>query len=86
MLGEENQGFYHIMTNFQGERLIAAIMATSGMELLMEEAMRYGMEREAFGRPLLKFQVWRHKFVEHMAAIEAAKRHWPEVSRTGNCS
>src|SRR3954468_994713 len=27
LLGEENAGFYHVMTNFQGERLIAAIMA-----------------------------------------------------------
>ena len=24
LLGEENDGFYHIMTNFQGERLVAA--------------------------------------------------------------
>ena len=24
LLGEENEGFYHIMTNFQGERLVAA--------------------------------------------------------------
>src|SRR6478735_8259716 len=32
VLGQENEGFYHIMTNFQGERLIAAILATSGMD------------------------------------------------------
>ena len=25
LLGEENDGFYYIMTNFQGERLIAAV-------------------------------------------------------------
>src|SRR5690242_3630448 len=25
LLGEENEGFYHIMTNFQGERLVAAL-------------------------------------------------------------
>ncbi len=74
VLGEENAGFYHIMMNFQGERLIAAIMASAGMERMVEDAMRYGTEREAFSRPLMKFQVWRHKFVEHLAAIEAAKR------------
>ena len=27
LLGEENEGFYHIMTNFQGERLVASIGA-----------------------------------------------------------
>src|SRR5260370_23506360 len=25
-------------------------------------------------RPIIKFQVWRHRFVEHLASIEAAKR------------
>ena len=73
LLGEENQGFYHIMTNFQGERLVAAIGAVSGMEHLVADALAYGNERGAFGKPLVKFQVWKHKFVEHLTAIEAAK-------------
>ena len=74
VLGEENEGFYSIMTNFQGERLVGAISAVAGMERMVEESIRYGNEREAFGRPLMKFQVWRHKFVEHLTGIEAAKR------------
>ncbi|QQR47208.1 acyl-CoA dehydrogenase family protein [Myxococcus xanthus] len=74
VLGEENEGFYHIMTNFQGERLVGAITTVAAMERMVEDSIRYGNEREAFGRPLMKFQVWRHKFVEHLTAIEAAKR------------
>ncbi len=74
VLGEENEGFYHIMTNFQGERLVGAISATAGMEKMVADSIAYGNEREAFGRPLIKFQVWRHKFVEHLTAIEASKR------------
>ncbi len=74
LLGEENQGFYHIMTNFQGERLIAAVSCVSGMELAVREAIAYGMERKSFGKPLMKYQVWKHKFVEHLTAIEAARR------------
>jgi len=74
VLGQENQGFYHIMTNFQGERLVSAICAVSAMERMIEDAIEYGRERKAFGKPLLGFQVWRHKLVEHMASIEAAKR------------
>src|SRR5207248_587872 len=73
LLGEENEGFYHVMTNFQGERLVAAIGAVSGMQLLVEDALRYGNERSAFGKPLAKFQVWRHRLVEHLTAIEAAR-------------
>jgi len=74
LLGEENQGFLHIMTNFQGERMVAASSCVAGMQLAIEDAIAYGNEREAFGRPIAKFQVWRHKLVEHLTAIEAARR------------
>ncbi len=74
LLGKENEGFYHIMTNFQGERLVAAIGCVEGMEHMVQDAIVYGQEREAFGRPIIKFQVWRHKFVEHLTAIEAGRR------------
>jgi citronellyl-CoA dehydrogenase len=74
VLGEENEGFYSIMTNFQGERLTAAITTVSAMEQMVNDAIRYGHEREAFGKPLIKFQVWRHKFAEYQSQIEAAKR------------
>lgn len=74
ILGGENQGFFHIMTNFQGERLVAAIGATAGMQLAVQDAIKYANEREAFGRPLTKFQVWRHKLVDHITSIEASRR------------
>lgn len=74
VLGEEGQGFYYIMMNFQGERLVAAVQSVAAMERMIEQALEYGTQREAFGRPLLKYQVWRHKLVEHMTAIEAARR------------
>ncbi len=74
LLGEENHGFYYIMRNFQGERLVAAILAVAGMQEIVDEALRYGQERKAFGRPIGSFQVWKHKFVEHLTAIEAARR------------
>src|SRR5947207_3111341 len=73
LLGEEDAGFYHIMTNFQGERLVASIGAVAGMQQMVEDAIRYGNERGAFGKPLVKFQVWRHKLVEHLTSIEAAR-------------
>lgn len=73
LLGDENAGFYHIMTNFQGERLVAAVGAVASMFLMIEDAIRYGNEREAFGRPIAKFQVWRHRFAEYLSQVEAAK-------------
>lgn len=73
LLGEEDQGFAHVMVNFQGERLVAAILAVAGMQQMVEDTLRYAGERKAFGRPLASFQVWRHRLAEHLTAIEAAR-------------
>jgi citronellyl-CoA dehydrogenase len=61
------------MHNFQGERLAAAILALAGMEKSVRSALEYGGERTAFGNPIRKFQVWRHKFAEHLTNIEAGR-------------
>ncbi len=73
LLGSLNGGFLHIMQNFQGERLCGALMGVGAMEMALEDALRYGTEREAFGRPIGKFQVWRHKFAEHFTSVQASK-------------
>src|SRR4029453_9489950 len=74
LLGEENRGFYYIMENFQGERLGAALMAVAHMEILLEDAMNYGLNRQLFVRPIAKMQVWRHKLAERMTQTAAAKQ------------
>ncbi len=73
LLGEENQGFGHIMTGFQGERLVAAITAVAGAQLVLDDAVCYGQERKAFGRPIGTFQAWRHRFADHLSRLEAAR-------------
>jgi len=73
LLGEENQGFMHVVMNFQGERLVAAIQAVAAMQQMVEDAIRYGEERKVFGKPVARFQVWRHRLAEHLTGIEAAR-------------
>jgi citronellyl-CoA dehydrogenase len=73
VLGELNKGFYYVMQNFQGERLAAAIGALSGAEKSLRYAMEYGAERTAFGSPIRKYQVWKHRFAEHLTNVEAGK-------------
>jgi citronellyl-CoA dehydrogenase len=73
LLGQENHGFYYIMMNFQGERLIAACSAVAGAQQCLDATLQYTQERSAFGRPILKFQVWRHTFAELATEIEAAR-------------
>jgi citronellyl-CoA dehydrogenase len=43
------------------------------MDLMVEDAIRYAGERRAFGKPLPRTQVWRHRLAEHLSRIEAAR-------------
>lgn len=73
LIGEEGTGFKLIMEGFEGERLVLALICCAQMRLLWQEARRYGLERQAFGRPLLGFQSWRHRLADAIATIEAAE-------------
>ncbi|MBI4259917.1 MAG: acyl-CoA dehydrogenase family protein [Actinobacteria bacterium] len=72
-LGEEGRGFVQIMANFQWERLVMALGAVVAAERTLEGAMAYARQREAFGRPVARFQVWRHRFADLATEIEAAR-------------
>jgi acyl-CoA dehydrogenase len=72
-LGGVNEGFYQIMGNFQWERVVMALAAVAGAEQTLDMGIRYANERQAFGRPVAKFQVWRHRFADMATEIEAAR-------------
>jgi len=79
-IGEENQGFYIIMENFQAERLSLAIMANMTAQLALDEALRYAREREAFGKSLTGFQVIRHKLAELATLVEISREYTYRVA------
>jgi alkylation response protein AidB-like acyl-CoA dehydrogenase len=74
VLGEIGKGFYHIMWELQGERLIGAAGCVSGAQHLFDRTLQYANERQAFGRSIGKFQVIRHKFAEMATKIETARQ------------
>ena len=73
LLGEEGKGFVYIMQNFQWERIVMALAAVAAAEKTLEMGIEYGRNRQAFGRPIAKFQVWRHKFADLETEIHAAR-------------
>src|SRR5580658_11255361 len=73
LLGDENMGFMYLMQNFQSERIIACTTAVSGADLMLQEAIQYGRDRKAFGKPIIKREYWQHKFVDLTAKVEAAR-------------
>ncbi len=74
MLGQEGRGFYHIMWELQGERLIGAAGSVAGAQRVFERTLQYAKEREAFGKAIGHFQVIRHKFAEMATKIEVARQ------------
>jgi citronellyl-CoA dehydrogenase len=74
LLGEEGKGFYHIMWELQGERLIAAAGAVAAADRLVERTLDFARERQAFGRSIGTFQGIRWKFAEMATKIEAGRQ------------
>src|SRR5947199_5598447 len=74
VLGEVGKGFYQIMWELQGERLIGAAGCVSGAQRAFDMTLRYAEERKAFGRSIGHFQVIRHKFADMATKIEAARQ------------
>jgi citronellyl-CoA dehydrogenase len=74
LLGQEGRGFVEIMWELQGERLIGAAGSVAGAWLVFERTLHYAKEREAFGRPIGRFQVNRHRFATMATELEAARQ------------
>ncbi len=71
LLGTEGQGFAQIMWELQGERIAVGIQAVAGAGQIVEDAMAYAKQREAFGRPIANFQAVKHRLVEMATDVEA---------------
>ncbi len=74
LLGVEGHGFKQIMWQLQGERLIGAIGGVAAAQLMFERALAYTREREAFGRPIARFQATRHRLVDMATDIEQVRQ------------
>jgi len=74
ILGQEGKGFYHVMWELQGERLIGAAGCVAGAQRVFDKTLEYALDRNAFGRQIGKFQAIRHKFADMAVKIEAARQ------------
>ncbi len=70
VLGVEGQGFFYIMHHFVSERLTLALGGMAAADYALEVTLKYMREREAFGRPINKFQELRHRVAQMASEIE----------------
>ncbi|QCW50148.1 acyl-CoA dehydrogenase [Nocardioides dongxiaopingii] len=73
LLGEEGTGFVNLMVNLPQERVSIAAIAVAAMEHIMELCLRYAKEREAFGKPIGKFQHNRFMLAEMATEVYIAR-------------
>jgi cyclohexanecarboxyl-CoA dehydrogenase len=73
LIGEEGQGFYLVMNAFDYSRVIIALMCIGAAEQSLDETIAYVQQREAFGRPLAKFEGVSFPIAEHATMLEAAR-------------
>eukprot|EP00996_Jenningsia_fusiforme_P001715 NODE_2580_length_1163_cov_12.624776_g2359_i0.p1 GENE.NODE_2580_length_1163_cov_12.624776_g2359_i0~~NODE_2580_length_1163_cov_12.624776_g2359_i0.p1 ORF type:complete len:290 (-),score=60.35 NODE_2580_length_1163_cov_12.624776_g2359_i0:294-1034(-) len=71
LIGPENGGFILLMNNFNHERLVLAIGACRMARVCYEQAIKYAMDRETFGKKLVQHPVIRYKLAEMVRQIEA---------------
>jgi alkylation response protein AidB-like acyl-CoA dehydrogenase len=73
LLGEEGSGFISLMTNLPQERISIAAIAVAACEHVLQLCLDYAKEREAFGRPIGKFQHNRFLLAEMATEVHIAR-------------
>ncbi|MCO5314622.1 MAG: acyl-CoA dehydrogenase family protein [Solirubrobacterales bacterium] len=73
MLGEEGSGFLQLVSRLVPERLVLAVSSMAGCEAALALTLDYVMEREAFGRPIGKFQHSRFTLAELRTEVELGR-------------
>jgi alkylation response protein AidB-like acyl-CoA dehydrogenase len=70
LLGEEGQGFIHLMENLPQERLGLAVGSIAHAQVAFEWTLEYIKEREAFERPIGSFQAIKHAMAEMRTELD----------------
>ena len=71
--GLEGQGFKHVMTGLEAERLNVAARGLGIARAAFEEAIRYAQRRTTFGKPICEHQSIQIKLADMGTKIEASR-------------
>jgi alkylation response protein AidB-like acyl-CoA dehydrogenase len=80
LIGEEGKGFYYMMESLQVERLSTAQFNVGGMQKALDVTLQYISERQAFGKPLNRIQVLRHKIADMATEVEVWRQFMHHTS------
>ncbi|CAO3699662.1 unnamed protein product [Rhizopus microsporus] len=77
LLGEENKGFYVVLSNFNHERWSMITGAVMAARVAVEECFKWAHQRKVFGKRLIDQPVIRFKLARMVSAVESTQ-HWVE--------
>jgi len=73
LVGVENEGFPQLMKTLESGRVSIAACALGQAESALDLALKYSIDRKAFGQPISAFQAIRFKLTRMATEIEAAR-------------
>ncbi|MBK5092427.1 MAG: acyl-CoA dehydrogenase family protein [Actinobacteria bacterium] len=74
LLGEENKGFMGVaLATLEWERSVMLAPAIGGMEVQLEECIKYAKGRKQFGRPISSFQAIQFKLADMKVWLETSR-------------
>ncbi len=80
LVGAEGAGFLAVMQNFNAERFSLAASAIGFAWVCYQDALAWARERRTFGKRLADHQVVRHRLVDMLTRIEAARAMLEETA------
>ncbi len=73
LIGQEGRGFHYLMNGLQLERICFLPCTVVAIDTAILKSLQYMSEREAFGQPINRFQVLRHRIAQLAAENEALR-------------
>jgi alkylation response protein AidB-like acyl-CoA dehydrogenase len=75
LLGEENRGFIHLVSELPQERLSISISAQAAAQRAFDEAVKFTKDRTAFGQRVIEFQNTRFRLAGMVAKLQVGWAH-----------
>ena len=73
VVGKENEGFKVVVTTYDYTRIGIAAQAVGIAQAAFEKALNYALQREAFGQPLISFEMIIEKLADMYIRLEASR-------------
>jgi acyl-CoA dehydrogenase len=81
LLGEEGKGFQNAMTSLDHARLHMAAVAVGLCERLVDEGIKYAVDRKQFGKPIAEFQLIQGMLADSRTEAYAARAMVEKAAR-----